>query len=176
MQLMIEQIVKEDLYTYLTGKGLMDKKIPECPDIEEKWGPIVESYINDGIREYEGYPEVSLGWMMFIGMAMASFWDEDWVRYKNVPDLYLWIKGARGYDYLDEYVLEDILKLDAQAAARTSDLVSECAARVNSALRHAPVEPGTADAFRAYVGCLHQLYLAGIAVQLKAMGYHMTRL
>ena len=28
----------------------------------------------------------------------------------------------------------------------------------------------------AYVACLHQLYLFGVAVQLKRMGYHMTRI
>ena len=32
------------------------------------------------------------------------------------------------------------------------------------------------EAFLAYVACLHQLYLFGIAVQLKRLGYHMTQL
>lgn len=176
MQQMIEQTVWEDLHSYLVGKGLMDERTPECPDVEDKWEAIAESYIQDGIREFNSYPEVSLGWMMFIGMAMATFWDEDWASYKNVPDLYVWIRGARGYDCLDEYVLEEILKLDAEAASKTSETVADCAARVNSILRHAPVEPGTAEAFKAYVGCLHQLYLAGMAMQLNALGYHMTRL
>ena len=30
--------------------------------------------------------------------------------------------------------------------------------------------------FLAYVACLHQLYLFGIAVQLKRLGYHMTQI
>ena len=31
-------------------------------------------------------------------------------------------------------------------------------------------------AFNAYVSCLQQLYLFGAAVQLKRMGYHMTKI
>ena len=39
---------------------------------------------------------------------------------------------------------------------------------------HQRLEPGTKEAFNAYVACLHQLYLFGGAMQLKPMGYHMT--
>ena len=52
----------------------------------------------------------------------------------------------------------------------------ECASRVNNALRHQNIESGTKEAFNAYVSCLHQLYLFGAAVQLKRMGYHMTKM
>ena len=33
-----------------------------------------------------------------------------------------------------------------------------------------------AKAFNGYVACLHQLYLFGAAMQLKRMGYHMTKM
>ena len=41
---------------------------------------------------------------------------------------------------------------------------------------HQYLEPGTKEAFYGYVGCLHQLYLMGAAMQLKRMGYHMTKM
>ena len=34
----------------------------------------------------------------------------------------------------------------------------------------------TKDAFNGYVACQHQLYLFGAAMQLKRMGYHMTKM
>lgn len=34
----------------------------------------------------------------------------------------------------------------------------------------------TKEAFNGYVACLHQLYLFGTAMQLKRMGYHMTKM
>ena len=36
-------------------------------------------------------------------------------------------------------------------------------------------EPGTKEAFKGHLVCLHQLYLMGAAIQLKRMGYHMTK-
>jgi len=41
---------------------------------------------------------------------------------------------------------------------------------------HQHLEPGTKEAFTGYVSCLHQLYLMGAAMQLKRMGYHMTKM
>ena len=55
-------------------------------------------------------------------------------------------------------------------------LVNECASRANYALVREHIEPGTKEAFDAYVTCLRQLYLFGMAVQLKRMGYHMERI
>ena len=84
------------------------------------------------------------------------------------------LRDARGYDAMDEYLLEEIIHVGPKAAAELSALVGDCAARTNNALLRAGFEPGTAEAFRAYVACLHQMYLMGMAVQLKRMGYRMT--
>lgn len=73
----MEDIIKEDLKNYLLSKGKIDERLPECPDIEGKWEEMAQAYLPDGIREFNAYPTVSLGWMMFLGMAMAKFWDED---------------------------------------------------------------------------------------------------
>ena len=55
-------------------------------------------------------------------------------------------------------------------------VTGECASRVYNALMHQRLEPGTKEAFNSYVACLHQLYLMGVAMQLKRMGYHMTKM
>ena len=55
-------------------------------------------------------------------------------------------------------------------------IVGKCAARTNSLLRHLPIAPGSSDAFQAYVAALHQMYYMGAAMQLKRMGYHMTKI
>ena len=59
-------------------------------------------------------------------------------------------------------------------AAEGAKVVADCAGRVYSSLRHSQLEPGTAEAFRGYISCLHQLYLAGMCVQLHRLGYHMS--
>lgn len=81
----MENGVKEDLYKYLRSVGELDERMPECPDVADAWRKIAEVYLPDGIREFSGYPTVSLGWMMFLGMAMAQFWDENWTEYGRIP-------------------------------------------------------------------------------------------
>lgn len=154
--------------------GQLDERLPECPDVEEKWEQIAKAYLPDGVREFSGYPTVSLGWMMYIGMAVAKYWDTEWDIYSNISDLYVYIRDKRGYDNMDEYVRETVLRLTGEDYVNTEKLVGECASRVYNTLRHSCTEPGTPEAFRAYVSCLHQLYLTGMAVQLNRMGYHMT--
>lgn len=171
---MTEETIKRDLYKYLRTKDSIDDRLPDCPDLEQLWPTIADAYMPDGIREFAAYPTVSLGWMMFLGMALAKFWDTDWAKYAAIPNLYERIRGKRGYDCMDEYILEDVLKMSGEGLTKLNNLVAECASRTNNQLCHAGLEAGTPEAFRAYVFSLHQLYLMGIAVQLKRMGYHMT--
>ena len=169
-------ILLNDIHRFLVERGVVDERLPECPDVEGKWPAIAEAYLPDGVREFANYPVASLGWMMFIAMAVAKFWDEDWQRYDKDPDLYLMLRDKRGYDNLDEYILDEVLDLHGDAAEQMQTLVGDCAERVKRLLYKQDIEPGTADAFKAYVACLQTMYHMGIAVQLKAMGYHMTKL
>ncbi|MBP5326888.1 MAG: hypothetical protein J6Y98_03130 [Bacteroidales bacterium] len=171
-----EEKIHNDLHKYLTGIGKVDERLPECPDVTDKWVSIGNSYIPDGAREYRNYPVASLGWMMYIGMAVAMMWDDEWEIYSQVEDLYLYMRDKQGYDALDEYICEDVLMVRGTDYESLSCVVSECAARVNHALIHERIEPGTKEAFEAYVACLRQLYLFGMAMQLKRMGYHMERI
>ena len=109
-------------------------------------------------------------------MAVAKFWDEDWETYSNMDDLYAYMRDKRGYDAMDEYIREDVLSLRGVDYTVSEKLVGECASRVYNALRHQMIEPGTKEAFNAYVSCLHQLYVFGAAMQLKRMDYHMTKM
>jgi hypothetical protein len=77
---------------------------------------------------------------------------------------------------MDEYIREEVLALSGEVYSSLEKLVGECASRVYNALRHQAIEPGSREAFNAYVSCLHQLYLFGAAVQLKRLGYHMTKM
>jgi len=165
-----------DLHRYLVDRGAVDQRLPECPDVEEKWPAVAEAYLPDGAREFNLYPIASLGWMMFIGMAIAKFWDTDWEKYAQIGDLYTPLRDKRGYDHLDEYVMDEVLDLHGDDAEAMQNLVGDCAERAKRALFAQDIEPGTADAFKGYVACLQCMYQLGMAVQLKAMGYHMERL
>ena len=86
------------------------------------------------------------------------------------------MRDKRGFDSMDEYIREDVLLLQGIDYTVLEKVAGECASRVYNALMHQRYEPGTKEAFNGYVSCLHQLYLFGIAMQLKRMGYHMTKM
>ena len=69
-----EERIKDNLYHYLLGMGEVDEQLPEAIDLEERWPAIGQSYLADGVREFDKYPTASLGWMMYIGMGMAKPW------------------------------------------------------------------------------------------------------
>ncbi len=169
-----ESNVHSCIANYLLRRDAIDNRLPEAPDIEERWEKICMDYLPDGVREFQHYPTASLGWMMFIGMAVAQMWDEDWAMYSQFNDLYAILVKGRGYDNMDEYICTDFLKVNEQVAGEISDLVGNVAEMVHNALIHEGFEPGTPDAFNAYVRCLHQLYYFGAAIWLKRLGYHMT--
>ena len=196
-----EDKLHKDLHQFLLSMNEIDARMPECPDVEEKWESIAKAYIPDGIREFQEFPSASLGWMMYIGMAVAKLWDTEWEVmeqreqsdgcidsaesqqnstggqiYSNLDNLYVYLRDKRGYDSMDEYIREEVLQLTGVDYTALEKLVGECASRVYNALMHQRIEPGTKEAFNAYVSCLHQLYLMGVAMQLKRMGYHMTKM
>lgn len=174
----IEQEIKDDLRRYLTGEKRLDEMLPECPDLEELWPAVRDAYVADGVREFAKYPVVSLGWIMFVGMGLAKYWDDDWEKYSKVggAELYKSMRDARGYDNLDDYVLQDVLGLDEKEAEAVSRIAGECAARTYHLLNRAHIEGGTEEAAKAYLAALHQLYLMGIYTELNAMGYHLTKM
>ncbi len=171
-----EEKVRADLIGFLQKKEALDEHVPECPDVEEKWGEIARSYMPDGVREFQNYPVVSLGWMMFIGMAMSFYWDTDWEKYSDKKNIYEELRDKKGYDNMDEAVVEGLLGYAGEAAEKVTELVAECASRVYGILNHEHIEPGTQAALGCYIAALHQLYLAGMAMELNALGYHMSPL
>ena len=171
-----EDKLHQDLHQFLQSMKEVDERLPECPDVEDKWEEIAKAYIPDGIREFQTYPYASLGWMMYIGMAVAKMWDTEWDSYSKIDDLYAYMHDKRGYDSMDEYIRQDVLLLQGTDYTALEKVTGECASRVYNALMHQHLEPGTKEAFNGYVVCLHQLYLFGAAMQLKRMGYRMTKM
>lgn len=172
----IEQSLHEDLCQYLLSVGKIDERLPEAPDIEGLWSKIGKSYLEDGIRELNAYPTASIGWMMFVGMALAKYWDTDWELYSKVPDLYKYLRDQRGYDEMDEYICDTVLLLSPEEQETVTKIVGECAARSYSMLCRQRYEAESEAAYRGYIAAIHQMYIMGMCVELKRLGYHMVKL
>ena len=166
----------ETLNLHLRYKDKIDQIFPDAPDIEDLWENIAQSYLQDGVREFTSYHTASLGWMMYIGLSIAQMWDEDWDKCSKTLDIYTELRDKRGYDCMDEHISEDILHFTPDQSAALSKLVSDVASMAYRKLTGSNFENGTSEAFHAYVRTLHVLYQMGAAVQLKELGYHMTKM
>ena len=52
-----EDKLKQILLQYLRQEGAVGERFPICPDVEDKWKVLLESYLPDGVREF------NVGWL-----------------------------------------------------------------------------------------------------------------
>lgn len=170
-----EQTLVQNLVQLCSGWNRLGGQLLASEDLDALWEPIAEGYMPDGVREIAKYPTVSLGWMMYIGMALGHLWDKDWKRVQKQEDVYAFLREPRGFDAMDEHIAEDILKLNPGEAEKLEEVVRTCATVALTQIRREGVEPQSPMAFHIYVRAIHALYVVGIAVELFRMGYKFTR-
>ena len=160
-------------------EGLLGKQLLETDDLTELFPELTQAYLGDAVPDFEQYPLVSLSWIAFVGMAMAALWDSDWGQYGAIPagELYQQIRDARGWDELDEYVLEEAIGLhkESDEAKRYTAFLRRATEQAYSALMHERAEPSTPLAFQLYGRTLYALYRLGIALGLNLLGYKLHR-
>ena len=166
------------LWQFVQQEGHLSGPILETVDLDELWTALAQPYMESAVSDFEQYPLVSLGWMAFVGMAMAVLWDEDWARYQSMGSaLYTQLRDARGWDELDEYVLEDVfgMSLGSEDAQHYTDLVRRLAELALTQLRHEGAEPSSPLAFQLYARTLFALYRMGVALGLARLGYRVSQ-
>lgn len=149
--------------------------LPQTPDITDLWHDLAPSYCADAMKEIQKYPLVALGWAMYVGMAIARYWDDDWATYSKHPNLYEHLRDVRGFDYLDEVVRNDLYQMPMGSTEFTQceALVRSCAQMAKDKIRHEQIEPSTPMAFHVYARSIKVLYRVGAAIGLKRLGYSM---
>ncbi len=179
-----EQTLTRELLKVCTQQGYLGGQLLPSEDLDNKWQEIAQPYIGDAIKEISAYPTVSLGWMMYVGMAVAHYWDVDWALYGKIENLYEYIRDKRGFDCMDEYIREKVLGLSPNAKPAegkaqndydaTEELVRMLATICLTQIRREQIEPQSPMAYHVYVRTIHVLYIIGASVELYRLGYKMT--
>ena len=166
-----EANLQTDLQLLCCQRGWLKGKFIHTDDLEEKWKEIAPEFLQDAVDQFERYPIATLAWPVYIGMAEAALWDEDWES--NRKHGYGFIRGEEGFDTLDDNIIRNILHLAIDSdTAHAMDAQAECLANTaNSNLRHEGVEPGTSDAFYLFTRTLRVMYRMGVALELTRRGY-----
>lgn len=154
------------------GNTYLDGKLLESEDINAKWNDIIESYLADAIKEIAQYPNVSVGWAMYLGMGIAKYWDTDWETYSKHPNLYEHIRDIRGFDYMDEVIRIDLLGMQEPEFSQCEDFVRECGEMTINFIRHEQIDPQSPIAYYSFARSVKVMYKIGAAVELKKLGYN----
>lgn len=139
------------------------------PDIEQAWDRYVKEYVADAVGNFNDFPQAAIGFSAFLGMAVAWYWDKDWQAHSD--DEYRSFYGPRGFDDMDDHILEDILRLDAKEAKFRSELMISCATAVQVLMRREQIEAQTDTGFYALTRSYGAMFRIGAAIELKRLGY-----
>ena len=148
-----------------TGSGLLKGVLLSTPDIDGMWLRLAPSYYGDAVREFNAYPEFSLGCAGYLGMAAAYLWDKDWARYGSVE--YGFFQGPRGFDDMDDHITDNVLR----ERAFSVPAMQSCASWAYHFLMREALEPGTAEAYRMFLSTAEVMFKVGAAVELCRLGY-----
>ena len=172
-----ERRLQDSLVSLCTAYEMMGGVLLENDDIESKFSEeFARPYLTDAVREYHAYPEASLAWAGYLGMAVAKMWDVDWQAYQRMT--YASLQGPRGFDDLDEQIVQNVLGygLDSEPARKIADMLSNCAVEALTMIRHEHIEPQSPRAYYVFARSVQVLYRIGASMELFLLGYKLEQM
>lgn len=170
-----ENNLLEKLLGQLTSLGALEGTLLGSEDIDARWHELAPEYMADAVPQLNSYPAAAIAWAGYVGMAVAHRWDEDWILYSTEP--YADLLGPRGFDDMDEHIVQDILKLhlDSPEATRLEDIMRGLAQTAITTIRHEQVEGQTTQAFYIFARTTRIMFRLGAALELRRLGYRFEK-
>lgn len=166
-----ENNLMQELLRVCTSLGMLDGELLNSEDIDQKWKEWAPEYIAEALPEVNSYPEFAIACAGYAGMATAQWWDQDWGRHHSAE--YSSLHGARGFDDMDEYIVQNILglALDSVEAKQIVNILLCCSQKAVDFIRHEQIEAQTVKAFHIFARTVKVMFRIGAALQLKRLGY-----
>ena len=151
--------------------GMLDGELLSSEDIDSKWKEWAPEYIVDALPEVNSYPEFAIACAGYAGMAVAQWWDQDWGSHHGAS--YGTIHGERGFDDMDEHIVQNILGLSLQSpeAKQIMNILLCCAQTATTFIQHEHIESQTVKAFHIFARTVKVMFRIGAALQLRRLGY-----
>ena len=174
----IDNLTKQ-LVKICTSRQMLNNMLYDIPELSEKWKESAPQYMADAVPEIAKYPMVAIGWAIYFGIGAAVYWDGAWDKVKDCPDLYKFIRDKRGFDYMDEYVTEELVGInlkstkqrDIDDANALTSCIQECAELALTMIRKQGIEPQSPEAFYMYAAVEKLMFELGLSMQMYRMGY-----
>ena len=152
---------------------LLDSKMLEVEELDEKWRTSAPEYMAEAVPQIAEYPLAAIAWACYVGMGAAVLWDKSWGEYKDVEDWYTLMAKPRGFDCLDEYVVECLVgyQLEGDAAKKLESTIRKCANAAHTMIRKEGIEPQSVMAFHLFARVVKVFFRLGVSLELRRMGY-----
>ena len=170
-----EASLVDELVGLCTSFGLLDGELLASDDIDGKWKEFAPEYMAEAVPNLNPFPEAAIGWAGYIGLAVAKWWDEDWGKHHNAK--YSSLLGPRGFDDMDEHIMENILgyrRGSAEAGIVAKTLLC-CSQLAIDSIRHENIETQSVLAFQAFARATRAMFRIGAAMELKREGYRFQK-
>ncbi len=172
------KVLENKLLETAQAKNILGEQFLIVEELDEVWDKCAAEYMADAIPEIPNYPTVAIAWACYFGIGAAALWEIDWNQYKDNPNLYLLIRDKRGFDYMDEYVTEELLISKGEehnTLEVKSDLFTQIIADFSNValnlFRKEGIEPQSRDAFYLFADFTKLFFRLGVSLQLHRLGY-----
>ncbi len=168
-----EERLTRTLLGQLTDAGFLAGELLAVEELEEKWSGSAAEYMAAAVPQLNDYPAAAVAWAAYMGVGASVLWDTAWEKYADVEDLYTPIAEPRGFDEMDEYVMEEMLgyALQSDDATRLENLFRSAAQTTLTMIRKESIESQSVMAFYVFARSAKVFFRLGVAVGLKLLGY-----
>ncbi|MFI3305428.1 MAG: hypothetical protein R3Y68_02805 [Rikenellaceae bacterium] len=168
-----EERLQESLLRQLTSAGALEGQLLAAEELDAKWATTAPAYVAAAVPQIAEYPSAAIGWAAYVGIGAAVLWDTDWDRYSGEDDFYSLLAAPRGFDELDEYVLQGLLgyALGGKSAERVEGWLRDAAVMAQTMIRKEGVEAQSVMAFHVFARVVRVMYKMGVGVGLRLQGY-----
>lgn len=167
-----ESRLEQELLRVCTNEKMQAGQLLTSEDIDAKWREYAPEYLADAVHEVQAYPQCAVLWAAYAGLAVARWWHDDWARYSKYE--YSRLYGSRGFDNLDDHVVNDILgyKPGSDKARKLEAMMEKIASMTIGLIRHENAEPQSERAYRLFASAERVVFRMGASLELYALGYH----
>ena len=165
--------LEKTLVDQCTADALLDGKMLEVEELDEKWRTSAPEYMVDAVPQIAEYPSAAIAWACYVGMGAAVLWDKSWGEYKDLEDWYTLMSKPRGFDALDEYVVECLVgyRLDSEDNKKLESAIRKCAHTAQTMIRKEGIEPQSVMAFHLFARVVKVFFRLGVSLELRHRGY-----
>ena len=169
--------LEKTLVDQCTADELLDGKILEVEELDEKWRTSAPEYMVAAVPQIAQYPSAAIAWACYVGMGAAVLWDKSWGEYKDTENWYELMASPRGFDEMDEYVVECLVgyPLGGEQAKKLEEVIRSLANTAHTMIRKENIPPQSVMAFHVFARTVKVFYELGITIELRHRGYNYVK-